>query len=393
MARCIRRNGKGIGNRIGMNILFVTSWFPSKLHPTVGNFVLRHAHAVKSVGHRVIVVHEAYSNKVITPTIEDFELEGQQVIHLFFPRYMLLFPRLRERSYQKLFRKLSMLNFTPQVIHGNVLYPVGYLATFGSKKFNTILVFTEHWTGFQEGNTDQLSARILRSIKATAENVDRFLPVSDDLGMQMKRIGIGEYNYTTVNNAVDTNLFYPTYVSSPGFIFLHISTLARKAKNPEGIIRAFKESNIENAQLIIGGDGDTERLKTFAIGIGANMEKINFKGTLEYAEVANLMRNSNCFVLFSNFENLPCVIAESHCCGVPVIATDAGGTAEMIDDENGILIEPGKLEQLKAAMVRMSEEAGVYNSAKMARRASKRYGYLAVGKTFTDVYTKLTSSS
>ena len=34
---------------------------------------------------------------------------------------------------------------------------------------------------------------------------------------------------------------------------------------------------------------------------------------------------SNCFVLFSNFENLPLVMIEAMCCGLTVITTDVGG--------------------------------------------------------------------
>src|SRR6056297_1204862 len=103
MANGIQRNGKKSRHSV-MNVLFATSWFPSKLHPTVGNFVLRHAHSVKTSGHKIIVVHEAYSNKILFPSVEESNLEGLRVIHLFFPRWITYFPGFKDRTYKKLFR-------------------------------------------------------------------------------------------------------------------------------------------------------------------------------------------------------------------------------------------------------------------------------------------------
>ena len=41
----------------------------------------------------------------------------------------------------------------------------------------------------------------------------------------------------------------------------------------------------------------------------------------------------------SSSENAPCVIAEALCTGLPVISSNVGGIANMIDDSNGILFD------------------------------------------------------
>ena len=65
---------------------------------------------------------------------------------------------------------------------------------------------------------------------------------------------------------------------------------------------------------------------------------IQFTGMLPYEEVARLMRNSDAFVLFSLYENMPCVVLEALCCGLPVITSDVGGLKEVINQENGVLV-------------------------------------------------------
>ena len=41
----------------------------------------------------------------------------------------------------------------------------------------------------------------------------------------------------------------------------------------------------------------------------------------------------------SSSENAPCVIAEAHCSGLPVLSSNVGGISNMIDETNGILFE------------------------------------------------------
>jgi glycosyltransferase involved in cell wall biosynthesis len=46
------------------------------------------------------------------------------------------------------------------------------------------------------------------------------------------------------------------------------------------------------------------------------------------------------FVLASDTEGLSNAILEAQACGLPVIATHAGGNADLVDDDRGILVPP-----------------------------------------------------
>jgi len=61
---------------------------------------------------------------------------------------------------------------------------------------------------------------------------------------------------------------------------------------------------------------------------------------MPHKKIASYLQSSNLFVLFSNYENLPCVILESFACGVPVISSNVGGISEFFPKEFGFLVPP-----------------------------------------------------
>jgi glycosyltransferase involved in cell wall biosynthesis len=84
--------------------------------------------------------------------------------------------------------------------------------------------------------------------------------------------------------------------------------------------------------LIIGQDAEAEpeyvrKIKAFPAKLG--LKNVCFGG--ERRDVPAIMRSSDLLVLPSYFEPFGRVIIEAWACGLPVIATDAGGPAEIIE--------------------------------------------------------------
>lgn len=369
-----------------MDILFVASWYPSKLIPKNGNFIEQHALAVQAVGCNVRVAHLVYSNRILVPEIKFVFQNDITVYHILIPRLLKNSDRVRDFMFSRLISKLNDSGFTPQIIHGHVVYPAGQLALFLKNYYEVPLIYTEHWSGYKSVNSDLFTEEVAALTADVLDNTDLILPVSEDLGKNM--IGKGfPGKYSVVNNTVNTSVFYPENCDkSEIFKFLHISNFESRAKNTEGIIRAYANGRFENTTLTIAGDGDIEKMRGFAKSLDTDISQIEFIGALEYSDVADLMRRSDCFILFSNFENLPCVIAESHCCGLPVLATNVGGIPEMIDETNGIMVSPGDEEKLMAEIGNMIEKRNYFNHSEIANVASKRYSFEVIGQEFLTIY-------
>jgi len=107
------------------------------------------------------------------------------------------------------------------------------------------------------------------------------------------------------------------------------------------IIDALAQLNTEQIQWFHFGDGPLlEELKTYAKeNLPINI-KYEFKGRWHNKELMDWYRQHqpDVFVNVSSSEGIPVSIMEAMSFGVPAIATDVGGTGELVNEKNGVLI-------------------------------------------------------
>jgi colanic acid/amylovoran biosynthesis glycosyltransferase len=111
-------------------------------------------------------------------------------------------------------------------------------------------------------------------------------------------------------------------------------------------------------KLTLAGDGpDRARLEEQAtrLGIAPNVE---FLGYRSQAQVRDLLQQADVFVMGSFAEGVPVVLMEAMAAGVPVVATQIAGIPELVETGvNGLLVPPGDVESLAAAIGRLVEDA------------------------------------
>jgi len=100
---------------------------------------------------------------------------------------------------------------------------------------------------------------------------------------------------------------------------------------------AYIATEIPEARFLVIGDGsDRDRLEQRALDLGLAC-RIIFLG--DRADVENLLAILDVCVLSSRTESLPNAVLEAMALGRPVVATDAGGTRELVvDGETGFLV-------------------------------------------------------
>ena len=120
--------------------------------------------------------------------------------------------------------------------------------------------------------------------------------------------------------------------------------------------------------LVIAGDGPDR----------ASLEQLGharFVGALSRADVLGLLRAADASILSSGWENFPHSVVEALAVGTPMIATAVGGVAEVVHDgENGLLVAPGDVEALSAAVRRAFSEPGLLDRLR-ARAADSVASY------------------
>jgi glycosyltransferase involved in cell wall biosynthesis len=106
------------------------------------------------------------------------------------------------------------------------------------------------------------------------------------------------------------------------------------------------------------------------------------------ADLAYFYQLADTFVLFSRYENLPCVLLESLCCGTPIVATRVGGIAEIIAD-NGFLVESEDEKALFDAMRLFIDKKVSFSKPEIAQNAQKLYSVEAISSKFIELYQKI----
>lgn len=97
---------------------------------------------------------------------------------------------------------------------------------------------------------------------------------------------------------------------------------------------------------------------------------IEFLGLLPHAETMARMARCDLFVLPSYTEGFPNAVVEAMALGRPIIATTVGAIPEMLQGEAGILVESRNVEQLSAAIQRVTEDSDLREQ--LGSRAQKR---------------------
>ena len=105
------------------------------------------------------------------------------------------------------------------------------------------------------------------------------------------------------------------------------------------------------AELTVVGDGPrATELREIAERLGV-ADRIEFAGAVGQDEILAFYRRADVFAMPSFAEGLPVVLMEAMATGMPVIASRIAGVPELVEDGvSGLLVTPGRLDELVAAL-------------------------------------------
>ncbi|OGJ58203.1 hypothetical protein A3H22_03910 [Candidatus Peribacteria bacterium RIFCSPLOWO2_12_FULL_55_15] len=194
----------------------------------------------------------------------------------------------------------------------------------------------------------------------------------------VEKLGWNPENIVVIPNGIDlqkmgtrdwelgTGYMTDTSINVPGprsqVPFLHIGTIARLSpeKGVDLLIEAIKD--LPNVHLTIVGTGrDEHRIQQLIDAANSITQEPNNLITLlqSVPDIAAFYRSLDIFVLPSR-DHDPCPLApiEAMACGIPVIMTDACGTAEYVENEKEAIVVPaGSSGALRKTILRLRNDA------------------------------------
>lgn len=379
-------------------ILWLASWYPTKTIPFNGDFIQRHALAT-SLYHQVVVVHtihdphattELYYDVTVTTNLAEIILyfrdagPGKSLLDKL--RYNFSYFRQTKRFIRHLFKEYS----SPVFVHVHVPMKMGKIALWIKQRWNINYMVSEHDASYLKSAPDNYFKRSLYyrgNVSRIFSKAIAVTNVSEAVG-RILRLTFPIKRFFIVRNTVDTRFFYHHKKLKPGFRFIHVSTMNYQ-KNIEGLLRVFERIASEhiNAELMLTGPVSVDLRKLVKDSSAAS--RISISGEVPYEQVAAHMQDADCLVLFSRYENFPCVIIEGLSCGLPVITSDAGGAGEGIHQNNGIVVPSEDEVELFAAMKKMIQYSEHYQHEAISTEAHALYGFERIGMEFHDIYRSL----
>ena len=367
------------------NVLFLSSWYPSRVHTTLGNFVRYHALAASKYN-SINVLYIVADDNVKDYEIKYFQDHELKTTIVYFKRgifkYLNYFVAFTKGFH--FVKEKNKLKF--DIVHMNIMHPGIWQALYLKWRYKIPYVVSENWHGFQDLAKYNLSFLEMKLINIGF----RFSSVISPVSKQLKNCMINanyQAKYQIIPNVVDTDKFHigELDTNKNNFTFLHVSTLDDSIKNVSGIIDAFEKIKHKNMVLKIIGDGPIDWIiKKVSTLKTKNTVLVESEKT--HDQIAEEMQKADVFVLFSNIENLPLVLIESISSGTPVIATKVGGIPELFNNELGRLVDAGSIDQLLSEMNFMVENPNFFNPSRIRSFAIKNYSNEEVGKKFNDLY-------
>ncbi len=193
------------------NILCISSWYPTRLKPTLGNFVFKHLECA-CINNNVRVLHVCIDPQIKSGVERIITEKPFHSIVIYIPQNNIpIFGKAINylkviRLYLSEYKKMVNEGFTPDLVHANVVYPIGMIAWLYKRKFGVNYVISEHWTGYHDYAHLKISALKRCLIRFSANRAECILPVSEDLQKAMQNFGV-KNRFEIVGNVVDTELF------------------------------------------------------------------------------------------------------------------------------------------------------------------------------------------
>ncbi|BAV34013.1 glycosyltransferase [Sulfuricaulis limicola] len=354
-----------------LNVLLISNLFPTPVDPIRGVFTCQLAKRLKAICDVTVVCPLPWfpswaRGKMFEKWAEFSRVPGLyewQGFTVHSPKYPMI-PRMSEAAhaalmFPSLYRTVKRLHRLRRfdVVNTHWLYPDGVAAAWCAQLLGLPHVVTALGC---DANLFMTQGHKRFQIERAIRKAEGVTVVSEALRQFLVEQGFGDKPIDVIPNGVDAELFRPRDkaecarqlgIVSRGKTVVFVGQLLEV----KGIIYL-----IEAVERLVAGGKD---VFVYMVGEGSGRPvyeaevarrglsgRIQFVGNRPHSEIAVWMGAGDVFCLPSIREGFPNVVLEALFSGRPVVASRVGGIPEMVNTNNGYLVESGNAAALADAL-------------------------------------------
>jgi teichuronic acid biosynthesis glycosyltransferase TuaC len=236
--------------------------------------------------------------------------------------------------------------FQPDVVLAYWIFPEGYGALRCARRLGVPCVLGGLGTDIRarDGLTRWFTGRALRG-------ADESIMVSEEMRtLALDRYKVDPARTHTITNGVNTNIFYPRdqalmrrqlALPAAARVIVYVGRFVA-TKGLRELLDAYSllERQIADLHLVLIGNGVMSGELQHRIASSTWGTKVHLPGAMQPEHVAQWINAADVLCLPSYSEGYPNVVVEALACGRPVVATHVGGTPELVNATNGLLVAP-----------------------------------------------------
>jgi glycosyltransferase involved in cell wall biosynthesis len=290
--------------------------------------------------------------------------------------------------------------FAPQIVHSHHPFLLGDTALRTSRQRGLPLVFTHHtmyerYTHYVGMDSDTMQRFVVTLATEYANLCTRVAAPSRSVADVLERRGV-ETPVREVPTGVDQDFFSggdgerfrrEQGIAHDAPVLGHLGRLAPE-KNLDHLARAVAECLERNAgaQFLLCGDGPSLDSVRGLLRKRGVEDRLHWAGVVSGRDLADAYAAMDLFVFSSTSETQGMVLTEAMAAGVPVVALDAPGAREVVQDgENGRLLPAGTdPDAFAAAALKALEHTGQWREG--VRNTAEAFSRESCAKRLEAVY-------
>jgi glycosyltransferase involved in cell wall biosynthesis len=210
--------------------------------------------------------------------------------------------------------------------------------------------------------------------------------VANSDGLRDLALETADPGIDVIPNGVAVSEFDPQHERDGPLSVLCVARLVER-KGIKYLIDAIADT--PETELTIVGEGDQEAALKQQVSEQGVSDRVEFAGYVPHENIHSYYETADLFVLPSFNEGMSNTVLEAMAAGLPIVTTDTGGTAELLDG-NGVIIEKRDSASIAEMLVRYrDDEDRRRQHGQRSRGLAEAMSWEAVAEQYYSVYEEI----